>query len=213
MGSTQPRERSRAVRWMWRIGVLLAILLGCFLLRVQFLSALGNWLIAEDELQKADAIVVLGGAPVERGPVGAQLLREGWAPLMICTGERVHDVLALHGIIRSEAALSLDAAQLDSAWLRKVDLLQVGTSTQEEAMAIRDFAIENSLSSIIVVTTEFHTRRAGKVFRKALGPDVQVIMRAAPGTDYVAERWWESEAGLIMVNNECMKTLYYAVKH
>lgn len=213
MESTQPRERSRAVRWMWRIGVLVAVLLSCWLLRFQFLGALGNWLIAEDELQKADAIVVLGGAPMERGPLGAQLLREGWAPLMICTGERVHDVLALHGIIRSEAALSLDAAQLDSAWLRKVDLLQVGTSTQEEAMAIRDFAIENSLSTIIVVTTEFHTRRAGKVFRKALAPDVQVIMRAAPGTDYVAERWWESEAGLIMVNNECMKTLYYAVKH
>lgn len=213
MGSTQPRERSRAVRWMWRIGVLLAILLGCFLLRVQFLSALGNWLIAEDELQKADAIVVLGGAPVERGPVGAQLLREGWAPLMICTGERVHDVLALHGIMRTEAALSLDAAQLDSAWLRKVYLIEAGTSTKEEAIAIRDFAIENSLSTIIVVTTEFHTRRAGTVFRKALGPGVQVIMRAAPGTDYVAERWWESEAGLIMVNNECMKTLYYAVKH
>jgi len=198
---------------MWRIGVLVAVLLSCWLLRFQFLGALGHWLIAEDELQKADAIIVLGGAPMERGPLGAELLRDGWAPLMICTGERVHDVLALHSIIRTEAALSLDAAQLDSAWLRKVDLLQVGTSTQEEAMAIRDFAIENSLSTIIVVTTEFHTRRAGKVFRKALGPDVQVIMRAAPGTDYVAERWWESEAGLIMVNNECMKTLYYAVKH
>ncbi|HRD51507.1 MAG TPA: YdcF family protein [Flavobacteriales bacterium] len=199
---------------MRRVGVLLAVLLCCWLLRIQFLSALGDWLIAEDGLEHADAIVVLGGAPLERAPVGARLLREGWAPHLIFTGELPDEKLALYGIARTEASVGLDAAGLDSTERSRVRLLEMGTSTQEEAMAIRDFALENSLSRIIVVTTEFHTRRAGKVFRKALEPaGITVLVRAAPGTDYDPKRWWEREAGMIMVNNECMKTLYYAVKH
>ncbi len=212
--SMQVAHPGRKRRWAIRISACALTLLAVWLLRHPLLSAVGDFLIQEDALARADAIIVLGGAPTERGPVGAQLLREGWAPLMICTGERVNEVLALHGITRTEAALSLDAARLDSADVRKAQLLEVGTSTQEEAEAVRDFAVENSFERIIIVTTEFHTRRAGRVFRKALEPaGITVIMRAAPGTDYMAERWWATEAGLIMVNNEWMKTLYYAVKH
>lgn len=200
--------------WAIRLAVFTLILLLLGLLRHPLLRAAGNFLIREDALAQADAIIVLGGAPVERGPVGARLLQEGWAPLLVCTGERVNEVLALHGITRTEAALSRDAARLDSALLRRTYLLEEGTSTLEEAEAVRDLAVKNGFERVIVVTTEFHTRRAGQVFRKALGPaGITVIMRAAPGTDYVAERWWATEAGLIMVNNEWMKTLYYALKH
>ena len=206
--------RSRTGRWWRRLLVLLAVVMALWLARVPLMRALGNWLIEEDPLAQADAIVVLGGAPIERAPVGAQLLRAGWAPQLVFTGEIPDERLMLYGISRTEASLGLDAAMLDSANRGHVTLLEVGTSTQEEANAVRDFAVENSLRKVIIVTTEFHTRRAGKVFRKALEPaGVGVLVRAAPGRDYTAARWWESEAGMIMVNNECMKTLYYALKH
>ncbi|MBK8227025.1 MAG: YdcF family protein [Flavobacteriales bacterium] len=206
--------RTRTGRWSRRFLVLAAVLMALWLARVPLMRALGNWLIEEDPLAQADAIVVLGGAPIERAPVGSQLLRAGWAPRLLFTGGITDERLQLYGIARTEAALGLDAALLDSAQRGQAVLLEVGTSTQEEAIAVRDFAVENSLRKVIVVTTEFHTRRAGKVFRKALAPaGVEVLVRAAPGKDYDAARWWESEAGMIMVNNECMKTLYYALKH
>jgi uncharacterized SAM-binding protein YcdF (DUF218 family) len=206
--------RSRTGGWTRRLLVLAAVLMALWFVRVPMMRALGNWLINEDPLAQADAIVVLGGAPIERAPVGAQLLREGWAPQLMFTGEIPDERLRLYGISRTEASLGLDAALLDSAQRGQVTLLEVGTSTREEAIAVRDFAVKNSLRSVIVVTTEFHTRRAGKVFRKAMAPaGVEVLVRAAPGRDYDAARWWESEAGMIMVNNECMKTLYYALKH
>lgn len=201
-------------RWAIRFAVLAVVVLALHLARHAWLGAVGDLLIREDALAHADAIVVLGGAPVERGPMGAQLLRERWAPLLVCTGERVSEVLALHGITRTEAALSRDAAALDGAWLDRTELVELGTSTHEEARVIHALAQARGFDTLIVVTTEFHTRRAGKVLREALEPaGVTVIMRAAPGTDYTASRWWESEAGLIMVNNEWMKTLYYAVEH
>jgi uncharacterized SAM-binding protein YcdF (DUF218 family) len=175
---------------------------------------LGRFLVREDALERADAIVVLGGAPLDRAPLGAQLLREGWAPVIVFTGGVKDEKLSLYGIDRSEAALGLDAARLDSALAARVILLETGTSTQEEAEAVLAQAIERHWSRVIVVTTEFHTRRAGRVFRKVLRPvGVTVVMRAAPGHDYEAARWWESEGGLLMVNNEYMKLLWYALKH
>lgn len=201
-------------RWLRGAAVVAALPLIGWMLRHQTLSALGRFLVREDALVRADAIVVLGGAPMDRAPLGAQLLREGWAPVIVFTGGVKDDELALYGIDRSEAALGLDAARLDSALIPRAMILEVGTSTQEEAEAVRTQAVERHWSRIIVVTTEFHTRRAGRVFRKALGPaGVAVVMRAAPGHDYEAARWWESEGGLLMVNNEYMKLLWYALKH
>jgi hypothetical protein len=31
--------------------------------------------------------------------------------------------------------------------------------------------------------------------------------------DYDPERWWDTEEGLLMVNNEYVKLLYYALKY
>lgn len=212
MEAPHPGPRSRAVRWMRRLLVLAVAAAVLWFARVPVMLALGHWLIEEDPLAPADAIVVLGGAPVERAPLGARLLREGWAPRLVFTGEIPDERLRVYGIERTDAALGRDAARLDSTGLNRVTLIEEGTSTAEEAQAVRRFCAENSLSRVIVVTTEFHTRRAGRVFRKALEPGVEVIMRAAPGRDYDPDKWWESEAGLIMVNNECMKTLYYALR-
>jgi len=38
-------------------------------------------------------------------------------------------------------------------------------------------------------------------------------VQAAPSSEYDVNAWWNSEQGLLMVNNEYVKTLYYLLKH
>src|SRR5262245_1494452 len=48
-----------------------------------FLPFAGRFLTRSDELQRADLIMVLGGAGVERWLEGVDLYKEGWAPAIV----------------------------------------------------------------------------------------------------------------------------------
>ena len=67
-----PRRRVR----LW-IGAFLALVL---LALAAAVLGVGRWLIVEDPLEKANAIVVLSGRMPMRAREAAALYREGWAP-------------------------------------------------------------------------------------------------------------------------------------
>ena len=71
--ATVSRSRSRAVR-------LLAVVGGGLVLGVLVFFGVGRWLVVEDPLAKARAIVVLSGAMPSRALEAAKLYREGYAP-------------------------------------------------------------------------------------------------------------------------------------
>ncbi len=50
-----------------------------FLISAWAFPRLGAWLVVADPLQKADAIVVLGGTMYERPMEAVELYKEGWA--------------------------------------------------------------------------------------------------------------------------------------
>lgn len=196
--------------------LLVVVLSGsAYLLRVPLLRAVGQFLIRTDARDTYDAAYVLGGSAPERGEAGGRMIRVGKVPVVYCTGEAVHRTLEVMGLPITEAELTrtvaLKYAGPDSV---KVHTLPKGTSTWEEAEAVIAHAQEHGHAHIAIVTTEFHTRRVGRVFRKhAEGTSVQVHVVAAPSTLYDSERWWESEEGLLMVNNEYVKLLYYVLRY
>lgn len=195
------------------MALIVLLLMGWFL-RIPLLKGLGGFLIHDDPLSHADAIYVLGGSPVERGEEGARLVLAGYATRAVFTGEPRNELLEAFGIDSSEAGLGMHIAEQHGLTAERVEGLHQGTSTAEEAQAVRAHAERIGADTIIVVTTEFHTRRVSRVFRRAFrGTGTVVLVRAARSNRYDADRWWDSEEGLIMVNNEYMKLLYYAFKH
>ena len=75
-------------------------------------------------------------------------------------------------------------------------------------------ARKKGFGTIVVITTDLHTRRVKRVFAKRFeGSGINVLVNAAPSSEYDPEHWWDSEPGLLMVNNEYVKTLYYFLKH
>lgn len=193
----------------------LVILAGlAFLMRVPLMRATGEFLVREDAPRSCDAVYVLGGAAQERGEKGARLLLEGVTPVVWCTGSQVPRSLEQLGLAWTEAELSRRAAISIGADSSLVHALPIGTSTQEEAEGVIAHALAHGYGSIGVVSTEFHTRRVGRVFRKrAKGTGVKVRVFAAESEVYDREHWWASEQGLLMVNNEYVKLLYYWLKY
>ncbi len=192
--------------------VILLLLLWMF--RIPLLKGVGNFLITPDPVEQCDALYVLGGAPLERGAEGARLLLDGVAPVMICTGLNIPTPLMVEDIMLSEAELSRNMALRTGADPERVVIMPVGTSTWEEAEAIFMHAQENDYRSVTIVSTEFHLRRVGRVFRKRFaGTGIAVRVHGAQGAMYDSARWWESEPGLLMVNNEYVKLVYYWINY
>lgn len=185
-----------------------------WLFRMPLLRHGGEFLIREDPLVRADLLYVLGGSPIERAAEGARLVQAGHAPRAVFTGSPPNELMQVFGIDSSEAGLGMRVAELSGLDRARMEPLAEGTSTAEEAAAVRAHAASHGADTIIVVTTEFHSRRVRQVFRKAFrGGSTVVIVRAARSRRYDADHWWRSEEGMIMVNNEYMKLVYYALKH
>lgn len=202
----------RLRRWLIAllgIGVALGLI---YALRFPLLRGLGSWLVVSDTLVPSDAIVVLSSNPHERLPEAAKLWREQLAPVIITTGANQSPSLTVLGIEKPDAALGrevLAGMGIDSAALVALPL---GTSTQEEAEAMLGYARREGLQRLILVTSALHTRRSAQVFRKAFEDSgIHLLVHPAPPVEYALDRWWESEEGLLFVNNEYVKLVYYAL--
>jgi uncharacterized SAM-binding protein YcdF (DUF218 family) len=198
-----------------RPAILLALLLaGAWLLHRPVLRATGRFLITADPELRSDALYVLGGSATERGETGAALLQRGVAPVMYCTGSNVPPSLEVVGMPLAEAVLTRGAALRVGADSTRVHAMIVGTSTWEEAEAIRAHALAAGYDTITVVSTEFHLRRVRWVFRRNFkGTGITVLVQPAQSRRYDAARWWASEEGLLMVNNEYVKLAYYLLRY
>lgn len=201
-------------RVMLSLFVLALLLVMVWAFRYPLLRVTGRFLIKEDPGARGDVLVVLGGAPVERGIAAARLFKEGAARNAVFTGSVVPQSVQAAGLFRSEAWLTRSIALKAGLPASEARLLEIGTSTWEECAAVRDLALSSDYDTVVVVTTEFHTRRVRRVFNKVLGPSgIAVFVRAAPSIKYDPLHWWRTEEGLLMVNNEYVKLLYYAIKY
>jgi uncharacterized SAM-binding protein YcdF (DUF218 family) len=152
----------------------------------------------------------------ERCLVGADLYQRGLTPLVIPTGEGINPTLEAMGMRIMDAEVGRHALLemgVDSSAIR---VLKQGTSTFEESEEILGYCRGQEFKRIAIISSKFHTRRIQGVFQdKFHAAGIEVMVRGAdplPDT-YEIDQWWESESGLIFVNNEYMKLLYYALKY
>ena len=185
------------------------------LFRTTIYGMAGNWLMVQDELEQADAIFLLGGGAFDRVNETVKLVEQGVAKKVICTGSWVSGVLKILKNEYKEAEVSriglVDNHGIPSA---DVDTILSGTSTKEESELILKYCIDHQFKTVIVLSSKFHTRRVSDVFKPLLEAEgIKVIIHGAPSSNYSEDEWWKTESGMIMVNNEYMKHLYYFLKY
>ncbi len=205
-------------RWLLALCSLLltigALLLLAWVFRAPLLTGLAQAWIVDDRLEKADAVVILGGGMETRPFAAARLYRDGFAPRILLMKLRTAPTAQL-GLTDPEAETARKV--LIKEGVTAADILIANdevANTYEEAIAVRNWSRTNAVKSVILATDEFHTRRAAWVFRKQLqGTGVQVRVRAVPVREYKAEDWWQHEQGVVAFQNEVIKYGYYRCKY
>lgn len=165
------------------------------------LGQAGAVLVRSEAAAPSDAIVVLaGGWGGERILKASQLARDGYAPLVL-----VSDAVPFYE--QSECALAIGMAVRHGGkrdWFT-CTATNVRSTREEAAAVVRDLRARG-VRRYILVTTEFHTRRAARLFRSA-APELQLIPVAAGSRDFQIERWYESRQGRKTVLLEWLKTV------
>jgi uncharacterized SAM-binding protein YcdF (DUF218 family) len=198
------RQRSRALR------LLSAILgAGLFLALVIFFGV-GRWLVAEDPLGKASAIVVLSGAMPLRAIEAAKLYREGYAPEVWLThstepaetleemgipfaGEDSYNKLVLiHEGVPAEAIHVLEPPIVNTA-----DEIRVAASALARAKG----------DAVIIVTTKVHTRRVRLLWRRLVPGQGRAVVRASSRDPFDPWHWWRNTSDALDVVREVLGLL------
>ena len=194
------------------IPIIVGILL--YLFRIQLLQFVGNFLIKEDTTVKVDAAYILSGNNLERSMEAAELWKMGYFPAVYPMGANINGNLEIIGQELADAQLiQLSLIQLGVA-PEQITIIEEGTSTLEESEAILGNAKARGYKRIMIITSKFHTRRTRGVFRKKFEQaGINVFIKGANPIHYELDRWWEAEEGLIFVNNEYVKLLYYALMY
>ena len=75
-------------------------------------------------------------------------------------------------------------------------------STKEEAASVAKLAQEMHWKRIVVVTSNYHTRRARYIFRRVFPTAITVKVASARDGSFDPERWWEKRESIKLFAHE-----------
>jgi uncharacterized SAM-binding protein YcdF (DUF218 family) len=197
------RPQSRLLTWMVVAGLL--FLVG-YLFHPIFLSALGRALIVDDSPQKADAILVLGGESREGHRVShaVRLFKDGYAPVLVLSGTPI-------GFRTHEAEIMQRHAEYLGVPADRILVVKHDSdSTREEAEVVVPVLQSRGAKEVILVTSNYHTARAKRVYEKVAGPAGPRFL-ASPVRDglFEPEGWWLRRRDAKTFFFEGIKTAWY----
>jgi uncharacterized SAM-binding protein YcdF (DUF218 family) len=182
--------------------------------RISILSSIGHYLVADDESYQSPVYAVLGGNSSERGSAAAWLSRQQPDAKFLVTGGNRPSQLAAVGIITTEAQLTKKCMMHLGVDSLRIEPLEKGTSSKEEADLLLEHCQRNHINQITIVSGQYHLRRLRRTFEPLFqSAQINVKFFGAYEKDFKPNEWWKSESGLIYTNNEYMKILYYWLKY
>ncbi|MGB7461336.1 MAG: YdcF family protein, partial [Candidatus Acidiferrum sp.] len=158
-----------------------------YLARRPLLRFAGESLVVEDPLEKSDAIIILSDDNfyADRATRAAEVFRQKLAPVVVASGIR----------LRPNAGIAeLMTHDLVERGVPRESILpfpQDADNTREEAESLQKLVQQKNWKNVIVVTSNYHTRRAKYISGKVFAKDVTIRMAGARDADYDPEHWWE----------------------
>ncbi len=180
--------------------LLIVILLGV-VFRTAVLTAMGSYLVQAESAQKADiALVLAGDGEGHRILTAAQLARSGYIPKVLVSGPS-----GVYGRYECDLAIpfAVQAGYPESYFLH---FENDARSTKEEAAAATARLRQLGAHKVLLVTSDYHTRRAGAIFRSA-APDLEFIVVSAPDANFTPDGWWHTRQGEKIAFMEWVKTV------
>lgn len=197
-------QRGGVLLWLIVLLLLGVVLLVLYVARAPLLWALADWWIVDEPLEKAQAIVVLGddNAAGDRLRHAVELYRDGWAPRLVLSGAGLRRYFNEVELMQQEAMnWGLPGEHLVAA-------PHTSATLPEEALALHRVLAEHNFRRVILVTSNYQTRRVRRVFRMLYRPRAtQVIVSAADDSDFEPRRWWKQPGGCLRLLVEVERLL------
>jgi uncharacterized SAM-binding protein YcdF (DUF218 family) len=148
------------------------------------LDKAGKLIYEKDDLKPADVIVILAGEDEERVEYGVYLFREEWA-------KKDRIIMAGGPLVWKYTWASLMKEHAEYLGIPGKDILLEDKSrtTEEDAKYTKEILKKYGYTSLILVTSPYHSRRASTTFQKVMGKEIKVI--SAP----VENSWLSFQTG------------------
>lgn len=170
--------------------VLVVVVLVCgvlYLARHPIFRFAGESWIVEDKLERSDAIIVLSDDNfyADRATRAAQVYRQGLAPLVVASGRRLRPYAGIAELMEH------DLVERGVPKDKIVRVAHDADNTREEAQALAQIAAQRKWRSLIVVTSNYHTRRARYIFEHVFPSGTIIRVTGARDGEFDPESWWE----------------------
>ncbi len=152
----------------------------------------------DDPASQADALIILSDDDFigSRAAKAADLYHEGRAPHIVASGRMMRPYAGVGELMQRDLT---DRGVPTSA----IEIYRHNaTDTLDEAQTLRSLVVGKKWRHVVIVTSNYHTRRARYIFQKVFPLGVQVDVASAKDPAFDISDWWEHKTGMKMFLHE-----------
>ena len=158
----------------------------------------GQFWVVDEPAAQSDALIVLGDDNYagDRAFHAAELYREGVARVVVASGRMLRQNVSIADIMEHD----LESFGVPATAI--VKLTHKAQNTREEAVESAKLIQTRGWKRIMVVTSNYHARRARFIYGRVLPSSVSLRVSGARDSDFDPSRWWETRQGLKLFLSE-----------
>jgi uncharacterized SAM-binding protein YcdF (DUF218 family) len=173
-------------------------------------------IISSSEPKQADAIVLLAGGEPGRAWGAADIYKQKMAPYIVLTREPIGPEIVELRKQGVELSTGFDMNKYILHGLGVPDAAIVAVEppvqdTFDELTRVRELAEQKQWKSLIILTSNYHTRRTGMAARYIFGKALDVRVVASPHGGLDRDRWWDNRGDVRTFLIEFEKLVAYTL--
>lgn len=199
----RPKPRCEQGGALINLIVLLCITALCALVyfaRHPIMRYLAESWVVDEPAAHADAIVVLGDDNFygDRAARATELFREGVAPVVVASGRRLRPNAGISELLEH------DLVERGVPKEKVLRLAHDGDDTIEEAVVLAKFAEGQHWKNLVIVTSNYRTRRVRYIFGKVFPARYAISVAGARDGNFDPQRWWEKRRSIALFAHEIL---------
>ena len=171
--------------------VFLGFLALLYVARRPLLRLAGEFWVVDEPAAQSDALIVLGddNYAADRAFHAAELYREGVAHVVVASGRMLRQNVSIADVMEHDLeSFGVPAASI-------VKLSHRAANTREEAVEDARLIQARGWKRVLVVTSNYHARRARFIYGRVLPSSVSLRVSGARDSEFDPDRWWETRQG------------------
>jgi uncharacterized SAM-binding protein YcdF (DUF218 family) len=162
-----------------------------YMARQPLLRFAGEYWVVDEPSAQSDALIVLGDDDyaADRAFHAAELYREGVAPVVVASGRMLRKDFSIADVM----AHDLESFGVPAKSV--VKLTHRAQNTRDEAAEVARLIQSRGWKRVLVVTSNYHARRARFIFERTLPANLTLRVSGARDSEFDPSRWWQTRQG------------------